>query len=708
MSVIQTLRGRGSVVVTIMLILALVAFIFMDSFQNVGEIFREDRTLIAEVNGERIETNKYSREYQSYEQAVQKNQQKTSFTDQELENTRIQFWNTKLTSVLINQECDILGIVVTDKERNAMFTSNDADPVVLQNFTDPKTGQFDPQQVIQYEKQLMQSKEPNAQQMRKEWGRFKVELVKQRRTNKYVALIKQGIYVPKFMMDEMGKQNHVTANIDYVKVPYEAIDSKNIKVTDAEIKEYMAARGNTYITSEDQLAFEYVSFPIIPSSRDSNLALDFLNNKKEGFITSEDAFDFASKHTDKLTDNKFYNTNSYKNSNKEVILAAPVGEVVGPYFDNGMFKLTKVVEKKSLPDSVKSAHILIQPSQTLSLEQAEALADSILDAVVKKGANFAETAKARSADQGTALKGGEIGYAAKGMGLAKEYEEFIFSGTKGKIEKIKTQFGFHIIKIQDQKSFQPNVKVATIAKLLEAGNETKSKAQQKANDFATEAKDEKTFSSAAKKLGIDKRIAKGIKSTQGIVQGLGNVRQLVRWAYANEIGAISPAQVYADKLVVARLTTKNKQGELQDVVTIRPQVESIIRRNKQAAQLAAKVKNADLTAIATMYNTEVKHADSLKMQGMSNPDLGYEAKVLAAALNKDNMKKVSAPIPGQAGIYFVKTKTIDDNMKNAARIPQLERVQVQGQYLNSVEQFIPLVLKKRATINDNRSVSLTY
>lgn len=711
MSVIQTLRGRGSVVVTIMLILALVAFIFMDSFQNIGEIFREDRTLIADINGERIETQKYSQELAEYEEQMRQNQGKETFTDEEQESMREQFWNTKLTNVLINQECDLLGITVTDKERNAMFTSQeDAADEVISNFTDPKTGIFNPQQVIQYEQQLTQSQEPQAQQMRKEWGRFKEQLVKQRRVQKYIAMIKQGIYVPKFMLDEMAKQNYITANIEYVKVPYEAIDAKNIAITDADIKAFMTSRSNMYMNDEDAVSLEYVSFPIIPSRTDSAKALAFLNELNAAFAADENPFDFASDRTDKLADDKFYNANTMMSLNATNLLAAPVGSLVGPYLDQdgpqAMYKLSRIIEKKSLPDSVKASHILIQPSETFTQDQAEAAADSILDAV-KKGANFAELAKARSADQGSAAKGGDLGYFAKGM-MVPEFEEFVFAESTGTIDKVKSKFGFHIIKITDQKAFQPNVKVATIAKILEPGNETKSKAQEKANQFVTQAKDEKTFNSAAKKLGIDKRIASDLRSTQGVVQGLGNVRDMVRWAYANELGAISPAQLFNDKLVVARVTSKSKKGELKDAAAARPQIESILRRQKQVELVAAKVKSADLTAIATMYNTEVLSADSIKMMGMSNPELGYEPKVLAAAVSKSNLNKTSKPIPGQAGIYFVKTKAITDNMKTVQRIPQMERMQAQGQYMNSIEQFIPIVLKKRAKVNDNRSVSLAY
>ena len=705
MSVIQTLRGKGSVVVTVMLILALVAFIFMDSFQNRSlAMFDADRTMVAEVNGERIETQTYSQGLQEFEEAMKTNQGKETFTDEELEGIRNQYWNQQLNSVLIGQETEKLGIQVTEKERNSMFTSMQADDVVKQNFTDPNTGIFNPQRVIEYEQQVMAGDDVK---MKKQWGKFKEELVKQRKVNKYVTLIKQGIYVPKFMLNDMASQQYVMADVSFVKVPYESVDASKIKVSDAEIKEYMEKRKLAYTVDEDAANLEYVSFAVVPTSKDTATALNGVTNLIDGMAAAEDPYDFASNNSDELTDDRFYNANTLTNDNKDALIAANVGEVVGPYYDNGMYKISRVTERKSLPDSVKASHILIQPSEGFTPEQAEATADSIL-AQVKGGANFAALATARSADQGSAQKGGDLGYFGRGM-MVPEFEKYSFEGKSGDIGKVKSQFGYHIIKITDQKAFQPNIRVATLSKLLEPSQETQGKAQQKASDFVAKANDEKSFNDAAKKTGQDKRVAQNITSTQSVVQGLGNVRQLVRWAFEAEVGQVSSVIPFEDKLVVARLVSKSKKGDMMDINAVKGEIESQIRRRKQVELIAQKVKSANsLEAIATQFNSEVKSADSIKMMGMSNPDIGFEPRVLAASISKDNLNKISKPIPGQSGVYFVKSKNIYDISKEVQRIPQMERMQVQQQFVNSIDQLLPIVLRKRAKMVDNRSVSLNY
>jgi len=69
-----------------------------------------------------------------------------------------------------------------------------------------------------------------------------------------------------------------------------------------------------------------------------------------------------------------------------------------------------------------------------------------------KGADFAKLAKEKSTDTGSGAKGGDLGYFTKGK-MVKEFEDYAFKdGVEGKIsDPIKTQFGYHIIKVVDRK-----------------------------------------------------------------------------------------------------------------------------------------------------------------------------------------------------------------------------------------------------------------
>lgn len=104
----------------------------------------------------------------------------------------------------------------------------------------------------------------------------------------------------------------------------------------------------------------------------------------------------------------------------------------------------------SHPDIVRTSHILIIPAG--STPERDALAKQRAEellARVKKGEDFAKLARENSMD-GSASQGGDVGFAPKDA-LAPEYAEAAFSLPIGGIQLVKTQYGYHILKVTDKK-----------------------------------------------------------------------------------------------------------------------------------------------------------------------------------------------------------------------------------------------------------------
>lgn len=109
--------------------------------------------------------------------------------------------------------------------------------------------------------------------------------------------------------------------------------------------------------------------------------------------------------------------------------------------------------KDSLPDVSEEfdlAHIFMQ-RKVSDAEKTEAriIAQMILDSV-KSGSDFSGLAKRNSQDSLSAIQGGDLGYAKKGT-FVKEFEEAVFSLKPGEVsDLVETQFGYHIIKLDDK------------------------------------------------------------------------------------------------------------------------------------------------------------------------------------------------------------------------------------------------------------------
>jgi foldase protein PrsA len=99
---------------------------------------------------------------------------------------------------------------------------------------------------------------------------------------------------------------------------------------------------------------------------------------------------------------------------------------------------------------VKASHILIMPkgSDQKSDFEARAKADELL-AKIKKGENFAALAIKYSNDTGSAKKGGDLGYFVNGS-MVPEFNKVVFSLRPGEVSEVfKTQYGYHIVKVED-------------------------------------------------------------------------------------------------------------------------------------------------------------------------------------------------------------------------------------------------------------------
>lgn len=115
-------------------------------------------------------------------------------------------------------------------------------------------------------------------------------------------------------------------------------------------------------------------------------------------------------------DERYYTKNTVNKAIADTVFNMEIGDVYGPYKDAGYFKLTKLVDVKQLPDSVKARHILIgyagsainDPSITLPEAEAEKQADSLLNIVKRNPDKFEELARELSDDQMSAVKGGDL------------------------------------------------------------------------------------------------------------------------------------------------------------------------------------------------------------------------------------------------------------------------------------------------------------
>jgi peptidyl-prolyl cis-trans isomerase C len=117
----------------------------------------------------------------------------------------------------------------------------------------------------------------------------------------------------------------------------------------------------------------------------------------------------------------------------------------------GKAALTPDATKKVYEEAVKSMGNEQEVRARHILVPTEDEAKAIL-AEIKKGTDFAELAKQKSKDPGAAAEGGDLGYFGKDQ-MVPEFAEVAFKLDKGQVsDPVKTQFGWHIIKVEDKRT----------------------------------------------------------------------------------------------------------------------------------------------------------------------------------------------------------------------------------------------------------------
>jgi peptidyl-prolyl cis-trans isomerase D len=514
-----------------------------------------------------------------------------------------------------------------------------------------------------------------------------------------------GSYMPNWLMEKMNTDNNTIASVSYVMVPYATVTDSSLRVTDDEISKYVQAHKEEY-KQEKSRSVAFVSFEATPSQRDSAELFNQLSALKEEFHNAPEPKVFVARNNSSIPYFDGYALKSRLTIDaKDSIVNMPVGSVVGPYLDGGAYVIARKIDVRMVPDSVKVRHILIgiNDPRTGQVKRTDSAARKIADSVfaaIRSGADFRSLAAQYSEDEGSKNNGGEYDFSSVNLNLAREFYDYAFYKKKGDRDIVKTEFGYHIMEVLNQKNFEEAYKVAYIAKSILASEETDNAASSAATQFAGNSRTAKTFEENITKSRLNKRVADNIKELDYTVANMPS-RQFVKWIYDNDPGTVSEPFDFKDKYVVAMVTAAYDEG-VQPPSIARTQVEPMIRNQKKAESIRKKIGNANtLEAIASATGQQVGQLDTLRFGDAFIPNVGPEAKVIGAAFNKQNLNKTSAPIEGQTGVFAIQTKqtsVLPSAATDAAR--QRTTMQMQMRQYSSYGTFE--ALKKAATINDKR------
>ncbi len=708
MSIIQTIREKGAVIVIAIIALSLIGFLLMDSRSGTGKLFGGgNTTTLGVVNGDEIETNDFNSKVKDMEQQYGNNA--ASQRDQIMQSV----WDQMVAEKIVTEQFNDLGITFTPKEMAAVMFSEDAPQQLKQTFANKETGQYDIEQAKQWWAQARKSK--NEEQR----NAINSQVIEPMRLNslytKYTSMISASIYMPKWLIKEKEEEKSKFATMSYVAIPYSLISDSTMKISDNEIQTYLDNNKLKYKQEAGRMV-SYVSFSAVASSQDSAHVKQALTDMKQQFASDSNATSFLARNSSSIPYFDGYTPKSkIQVAAKDSIFSLPDGAVFGPYLDSKNFVLAKKVSTKILPDSIKCRHILLgtndpQTGQALLPDSiAHKIADSI-DVAIKGGANFDSLEAKYSTDKVAHKDKGVMSFdlmTIQGEGFAKEFADFLLN-EKGETKKVvKTQFGWHYIEILDKKNLEPAYKVAYMAREIAPSDETINSANAAATKLSGQARDKKAFDKYVAQNGLKEiSVPNVIKENDFQLGGLQDARTIVKWAFDAKEGEVSEPFSMKDGFVVAVVDGIVKEG-VPDIKTARPIVESILRNKKKADEIIKKLNNpASLEAAAATYKQQVLNtgADStLTFDAQLINGVGNEPKVAGAAFNRAYQSKISPPIEGNTGVFVIKVFNISDKTPLAKEAAEQQKNSEKNQLVQGALGQSFNSLKKMATIKDYRS-----
>ena len=694
MAVLAKIRKRSALLIGA-IALALFAFIIQDLIGKGG--LGKNTKDIGTIDGKDISFEDFRVKVSNVEKSGQ------GITSTQAAN---QVWDQEVSVALLTSQFDKLGLRVGEKHLVEVLKADEN--IGKNSLFLNAAGLFDLAKFKEYFKAnpeqaaVLQEREKSAELNAK----FQV----------YSTLVKSGLYTTEAEGKLKYEMEANKVNFAYVAGLYSTIKDSQVKVTDAEIVDFMKKNEKKYKADESR-EIEYVLIEDKASKEDEAdvkskitalLSGSVVYNAKTakndtvpGFRTAANAIDFVNSNSDVPYDSTYSAKKNLPAVDADQLFNLAPGAVYGPYKFGNYYCISKSFGKRAGVNA-KASHILISYEGTQvpnkrekrTKEQALAKAQAILAQVNANPDSFMMLAFSNS-DDSSAQQGGDLGYFGPNQ-MVKPFNDFVFGNAIGKVGLVETPFGFHVIRITDK---QDGIRLATVAQKIEPSEATSDKVFTQATQFEMDAAN-KDFAKLAKDMKLTVAAPVTVTGMEENFASLGNQRAIVRWAFEEDakVGSIKRFELPNIGHVIARVKSIDNSG-LVPVSQARAYVEPILKNKKKAELIKAKMTGSSLEAIAKASGAKVEQAANITMENPVLGLVGAEPKVVGTAFALA-ANKVSAPIEGVTGVYVVKNNS-------TVKAPALKNhtayvAKLKQQTAADAGRILP-ALKANATIEDNRS-----
>ena len=698
MGTLGKIRNRSGLLLTV-IGFAMLAFIlgdFMQSKRSGGS----STPHVGEILGESILIQKFEETVELGKANWQSQNQNQILSQTILGQIRNQAWDQLSREMIMDNQYNILGLSVSDEEWIERISGVNVHPDIsqIQSFQDPNTGQFDRTKVLGYLQQIEQ--DPSGESVDR-WIDFQKYLINSILNEKYNKLIEKGSYVNSLEAKNSFNEGVQNITFNYLSVPFNVINDSTVLVSDKEIEKYYNSNKDDF-KQDPTRDVEFISFNVVASVEDDIETKNSISSLVDDFTAYDDYSLIVKRNTDNqrakfsyLKESELKNDSAFA-----LLLKSKKGTVIGPYKpDVSVYRIAKLVDVMNRPDSVEARHILITPTNEMSIDSVNLRITSLKE-LIKKGADFSKLAELNSVDQQSAKVGGELGWFEEGV-MLEEFNDICFTAKKSELNIVTTQFGVHLVQVISKSRSAKKYKVVYIDRNIEPSTDTYIEYYTKAAQIVNSVvNDGLSFDSVIQKENLVKRSDVKLTADKANVAGIPNSREMVKWLNKANLNELSNVFEFENSYVVALLTNINEEG-FRSIEDSENRIIASVRKEKKSEIIIDRLNQfTNLDEMGNEFSLSPVKNQNTKLSNLTVQELGYAADLVGTSFGLEP-NSISAPFMSRNSVLVVETLSRDDYRDEGDFSNEQKALTDKTKSYNSNAAFN--TLKTEANIQDNRS-----
>ena len=606
MAVLETIRVKFGIVISVLIAVALLSFIIDPSTLQSVSNSMSSKYDVGEIDGKSISYADFQAEVEKFTTLSEMNGNPVQ-GEEALAMVRQQAWKQFIDNYLFIPSAKAAGFNVGEEEMFQLMSGEMMSNVLMQVFQ----GNLNKDLLVQLEAEVAADETGRMQMF---WDNLLDAVNKDQFYTKYQSLFAMSSFTNDLMLADQVKGNNNTFDVEFVMLPYGFAKDSTIVVSDKEIKAYYDAHKDMYKQNASR-DIEYVVFEIVPSADDIAAANNAVANSYEAFAQTENMKSFLLSYSDRQYDNHWYKAGELNSVSKNINdYVFGKDATVSEIFENGTtFQVVRVMESAMVPDSVYVKYVASNV-EDVDAALAEATAEWIPQ-----------------------IPGFEA------LMTADKNAQMTINGM--------------VFQVLDKTAPVAKKRVAILEKTAQPSDATRSSFYAKANTLATKSagKYEK-FQTAVQEEGLYAHPFNKMPEGANRLGSVEHTKEVTRWAFDAKVGEVSNIISIDNKYyVIAALKGVHKEG-YTPVAEVATRIESVLYQEKlaekKAAEVAEKIQGmTELEAVAEALGTTVSSKEdvtfaSFTSSGLDNKFIG------AASVAEEGV--LNGPVKGNTGVYIYK------------------------------------------------------